>query len=317
MTLIPETNNTTQNPVENNTANGAENNGSAPVNQEPNKQQAEIDVNLKEKPKEKIMMNFGKGFNSQGLFSKTTETEKKQVQDTAQPQAAQVVKTDLQKLGEPISTAQYTETTDPAYFNDIAEGIIWAVDMLVTWLLSMFSKDPNSKISEYKVGKEKLDRLKECMAKILMHMKKKFPLGWTFFIMMIAAYAGAFTSALQKRMEINKLEEAEKKRKKLEEKKQPDNLTTSVRKNVSNGNTQTVKYTEIKVPEKTQEREVPVVTTQEEPIKQTKKTVTVSPSANVRGINTQRKSSIVVPNKKKDDMPIIPKKTGRGGMKKH
>lgn len=277
----------------------------------------EIPINLKEQPNDKIRLNFNKGVGAGEFIKRPTQTEVNRNEPTAQPspEIKNTVNTGIATLDGEAN--KYTESVDPAYFEDIAEGITWVIDLIATWLLAKFALDPNVNSTPYKIQKEKIDRLKVVMGKILAQMKTKFPLGWLFFMMLVACYAGSFTKALTTRNENLKLrkDEADRKAKNLKDKKseessKPERSALKQKIKSNSHQTETVPFKELIIPQEIEE-EIEI----KHPPKPERKIIKINKAQQIKSMTGSQKRRVEIPEEEDaENIPLIPP-TGkkRGG----
>lgn len=88
----------------------------------------------------------------------------------------------------------------PEDFEDAADFIIDLIDMALVFGIRWYSMDVSD--AEYKVPEEKLKKLKKHLARLLMKMGKKFPMGMLFLLAIIAAYATPVRKAYEHRKQV-------------------------------------------------------------------------------------------------------------------
>lgn len=85
-------------------------------------------------------------------------------------------------------------------FEDVADFIIDAFDMLAVFLLRWYAMDNSD--APYQIPVDRLKKLKHRLSRLLMRMQAKFPLGFLFIIGLVLAYASSAKKAKDHRKEV-------------------------------------------------------------------------------------------------------------------
>lgn len=304
------------------------------VTASPSEKEVSVDVDLKKKIKdEPLIIRFGDSDSVDKMLKEKTDSENinQQTQgvgnnltsSTANPNPAGIktVASELEKMR--LEEANMSEQFTIEDFSDLADLIIEVLDFFSIFLLRAFSLD--TKDEPYVVPKERLTRLKRILTKILMKAQKKFPLGFLFFVGIVAVYGTPTRKAWMNRQEVlKKRAEAEKLKKdqlKLEEDK------NKIKNQNQNQNQKTILSTVKSQPitkqtitqqpnqQPVQQHQQEEVTQKEEPAPEIKKTVTINPSQsirNVQGNDKPQRNPVVIP-KKTVKVPAIPRTGNKMG----
>lgn len=158
---------------------------------------SEIEVDLKKKPADNKQPFSVKGssFVKDFITQPTTPSDSIQDEDKPKESVAEIRARLEQEEKEEINKLSVED------FEDAADFIIDLIDMALMFGIRWYSMDISD--AEYKVPEEKLKKLKKHLARLLMRMGKKFPMGVLFVLAVVAAYATPIRKAYEHRKKVS------------------------------------------------------------------------------------------------------------------
>lgn len=307
----------------------------SPAKEIKNPNELSVNVDLKAKPKdEPMIIDFKKSSDIGKMLQQPTENEKinnnTQAGNTngignglgqkVNAEGTQNTVVELQKLGD---NASYSDPMAMDDYKDVAALCIEGIDFIAVGLLQWFAQSKN--YEDYTVPKERLERLKVLLVRILAKMQKKFPLEFLFLATLVLAYFTPARKAWMHRKVVMEKKAVEAKAKALADKTKMDlEKIQSTQKKVEKQyykqkvvvqpiTKQTFKREEPAPQEYTQTEEVPIqkqqTETQEQPI-QKPRTVSIDTrklQSNEPAQGVTRKA--IIP-KASNRVPVIPR-TGK------
>lgn len=205
----------------------------APINQNPDS--VLLDVKLNDKPKDaKTPFNFKQGkFTSDfvkqkaegELFTPTQPSSSSSSSSSSSPSTSSakpketVEEIRAQLLSEEAAEENKMSLND---YEDTADFIIDLVDMVVVFIIRAVSLDSTD--APYQPPKDKIDKLKKHLTRLLIRQNTKFNMGWLFLLAVLAAYGTPLKKSLEHRSMV--MAERAKKKKSGEDKTEiKDNLS--------------------------------------------------------------------------------------------
>lgn len=157
-----------------------------------------VDINIKEKAQsDSTTLNFVDGGWLQDHVAKPTAVPLPTRYETVHSGTGQTVDQVRAQMLEDEKKEESKMTVED--FEDVADFIIDAVDMLAVFLLRWYAMDNTD--APYQVPVDKLKKLKHRLSRLLMRMQAKFPLGFLFIIGLLLTYASAAKKAKDHRKE--------------------------------------------------------------------------------------------------------------------